>query len=116
MSGLAALEVDHSGEVPVVRVSGEVDASNADDLRDALLRAVSNQHRGLVVDLSETSYLDSAGIQLLFDVAERLRVRQLELRVVALPESFVADVLRVTRLEQRVGVDSRLGEAVNALR
>jgi anti-sigma B factor antagonist len=116
MSELVALEVDRRQGVPVVHVSGEVDASNADDLRDAVLRSVSNQDRGLVVNLSETGYLDSSGIQLLFEAAERLRDRQLELRVVVPPDSFVADVLRVTRLEQRVGVDAALDDAVDALR
>jgi anti-anti-sigma factor len=116
MSGLVALQVDQRQGVPVVRASGEIDASNADDLRDAVLRSVSNQDRGLVVDLSEAGYLDSSGIQLLFEAAERLRDRQLELRVVVPPDSFVADVVRVTRLEQRVGVDATLGDAVDALR
>ena len=115
MSALAALEVDRRQGVPVVQVSGEIDASNADELRDAVLRTVSNQDRGLVVDLSETGYLDSSGIQLLFNAAERLRARQLELRVVVPAESFVADVLRVTRLEHRVGVDATLGDALDAL-
>jgi anti-anti-sigma factor len=115
MSALVGLEVDQRQGVPVVHVSGEIDASNVDDLRDALLRSVSNQDRGLVVDLSETGYLDSSGIQLLFDAAERLRARQLELRVVVPADSFVADVLRVIRLEGRVGVDATLGDAVDAL-
>ena len=37
-----------------------------------MLTAVENQDVGLVIDLSDVSYMDSAGVNLLFDVAERL--------------------------------------------
>lgn len=115
MSELAAIEIEERDSVPVARISGEIDASNAVEIHEALVRAVSDQARGLVVDLTETSYLDSSGVQLLFDTAERLEGRELKFRVVVSPGSFIADVLAVTRLEETVAIDGTVSEAVDAL-
>lgn len=52
------------GAVTVIRVRGEIDLANARTLEDALNQAV---HVALpvVVDLRETSYIDSTGLHLL---------------------------------------------------
>ena len=115
MNRLARLEVDDGQGVPVARVVGEMDASNVQEVGRGLLEAVSNQAHGLVIDLSETSYLDSAGVHLLFDTAERLRRRQIKLHLVAPPESFVTDVLRVTSLPDGVEMYETIEEAMGAI-
>jgi anti-sigma B factor antagonist len=88
MSDLARLSVETRGDVELARVAGEVDASNVSDLSQELLEAVSNHSRAVVLDLSETSYIDSSGISLIFDAAARLRNRRQELRLVVPPRSF----------------------------
>ena len=67
-------------EVRVVAVEGDVDISRAPVLREELRRSVDNHDLGLVVDLSETRYLDSAGVNVLFELAEDLTERQLGVR------------------------------------
>ena len=64
---------DLSGPVPVARVAGEVDLANATRLRQELLALVTDEAVGLVVDVTEVPYADSAGIKVLFDVARDLR-------------------------------------------
>ena len=66
MNPLARVEVQWHGDTPVAAVDGEVDASNVSDVAAALRQLVTNRSNELVVDLSPTSYLDSAGINLLF--------------------------------------------------
>ena len=56
----------------LARLSGELDLAQAHALRDRLLAAVENQDLGLVIDLSDATYVDSAGVNLLFELAERL--------------------------------------------
>jgi len=58
------MEDEWHGDVPVARIAGEVDASNVDDVRNRLRSLLTNRSVSLVVDLSATSYLDSAGIVL----------------------------------------------------
>jgi anti-sigma B factor antagonist/stage II sporulation protein AA (anti-sigma F factor antagonist) len=79
--GSVAIDDGHD-DVVVARLSGEIDLSNASPVGDALSGAVPNRALGLVLDLSGTSYLDSSGVSLVFDLADRLRRRQQQLRLV----------------------------------
>ena len=63
---LADLSIETRGPVLVARLRGEVDMSNAGQLRDELNAATRNDALGLVLDLSEVEYLDSAGIHLIY--------------------------------------------------
>lgn len=58
---------------PVLTVVGEIDMSNADEFRAAIVDAVVDGHR-LTVDLTAVEYLDSAALAALFAHVDRLRV------------------------------------------
>jgi anti-sigma B factor antagonist len=115
MADLARLSVETRGDVELARVAGEVDASNVAEISEELLGAVSNQARAVVLDLSQTSYIDSSGISLIFDAAARLRNRQQELRLVVTPSSFVGEVLAAVSMERSVAIDPALDDALRAV-
>ena len=115
MPDLARLSVETQGDVELARVAGEVDASNVDDLTRQLLDAVSNQTRSVILDLSETSYIDSSGISLIFDTAARMKNRRQQLRLVVLPKSFVSEVLAAVSMADSVPIDPALAEARRAV-
>ena len=100
MSTLARIEDEWHGDVPVARIAGEVDASNVDDVRNRLRSLLTNRSVSLVVDLSATSYLDSAGINLLFALGDEMRTRQQTLRLVVAPASSIARMLAITSLDR----------------
>ena len=110
MSELARVEVEHRGEVCLVHIRGEVDISNARELTAAVEVAIPNGHPLVAIDLTETTYLDSAGVQLLFVLADRLRVRRHELRVIVPTESPIRAVLELTSLPKLVRLAARLDE------
>lgn len=85
-------------EVRVVAVEGDVDISRAPVLRQELRRSVDNHDLGLVVDLSETRYLDSAGVNVLFELAEDLTERQLAFAVVVPEGGLVERVVMLVDL------------------
>ena len=60
--------------IPVVTAAGEIDMSNAARFADALGAAAPNGGQ-FAVDLTEVEYLDSAGINVLFTYAPRIRPR-----------------------------------------
>jgi anti-anti-sigma factor len=97
---LADVRVVWHGETPVAAVHGEVDASNIGQIAAALRSAVTNRSSELVVDLTSTKYLDSAGINLLFAFGEEMRGRQLVLRLVVSPTSPIARMLTITSLDK----------------
>ena len=83
MNELGSLAIDDGhGDVVVARLTGEVDLSNAAAVGAELAAAVPNHALGLVLDLVGTSYLDSSGVSLVFDLSDRLRKRQQQLRLV----------------------------------
>ncbi len=116
MNLLADILMDQHDGVPVARIRGEVDVSNADALGQQLQAAVPNSALGLVLDLAETTYFDSSGVRLLFDLGERLRHRQQALRVVVSEGSFLADLLETINFTVFAPVDASVAEAVTALR
>jgi anti-anti-sigma factor len=112
---LAELTMDPRGPVLVARVVGEVDLSNVEDIRTALVDAVEHDTECLVLDLTETSYLDSTGVRLLFELAERLHGRRQELRLVVDDDALVHRVIVLTQLDQRVPLDATVAAAIGAL-
>jgi anti-anti-sigma factor len=100
MIPLAELRVSEHGEAVVAAIVGEVDASNSGELAAGLREAVNNRSTRLVIDLSPTRYLDSAGINLLFNLAEELRAHQVALALVVEPGSSVQRMLDLTGLDK----------------
>lgn len=98
MSDLARVEGEQQGTLCLVRVHGEIDLSNAHEVSSAIGVAMGQEARGLVVDLSDITYLDSAGVALLLRLAERLRARRRQLHLVVPRGSPVRRVLDFTGL------------------
>ncbi len=116
MNLLAQVTEERHGDVAVTRVSGEVDASNARWLEDRLRAPLTNQLDALVVDLTATTYVDSAGIALLFGLATELRQHQQELRLVVAEDSPIARMVRlVGPLRRRADPHSPRGGARGAV-
>lgn len=90
------VQFDHrdGGSMPVVAVAGEIDLANAAALRDAIEDGAGDTG-SVVVDLTGVRFLGSAGVRVLFDCAQRLRVE-----LVVPPEGIVAPVVRVSGLAQ----------------
>jgi anti-anti-sigma factor len=113
---IADLTIERIDGVPVARISGEIDTSNARALGDSIAGSIGNDAPGVVVDLTDTSYLDSAGVNLLFDLARRLKRRHQELRVVRPTASFVEEVLEVVSINDAAPTNETVGNAIAALR
>jgi anti-anti-sigma factor len=113
---LATLDVELRGNTAVARLAGEVDVSNARGLAAQLKESVPNTALALVLDLSETTYLDSSGVHLIFDVAGALRRRQPVLQLVVPPETFVADITHAVGLSGTARTSATLDEALEAAR
>ncbi len=57
--------------VPFIRVVGELDLSNADQLDAAIERATAERPEGIVIDLSGVTFMDSTGLHALFKARKR---------------------------------------------
>ncbi len=108
MNPLARLTLDERDGVKVARISGEVDIANASTLESEIADGVSNAAHGLVIDLTDTEYFDSAGIRMLFELRKRLTGRRQSLRVVVPRESVIITALLVTEVDQIIPLDETL--------
>jgi anti-anti-sigma factor len=102
MSELASIQAERRGSDLVVHITGEIDISNAREVSSALEEAVPNGTPAIVVDLSQVTYLDSAGVKLLMHLADRLRLRRRELRLVVPDDAPIRAVLELTGLLRMV--------------
>jgi anti-anti-sigma factor len=112
---LGQVEID-GDDVVIARISGEVDLSNAAAVGEQLAGAVPNTALGLVVDLTATAYLDSSGVHLVFDLADRLRQRQQQMRIVAPEGAPVRRILRIVEMGGTVPVLAAVDAAVADVR
>jgi anti-anti-sigma factor len=112
LDGLARIEIEASDPI-VARIVGEVDLSNVAEVRRRLTEAVPNSARGLVVDLTAATHLDSSGVHLLFGLAQALEVRQQEICVVAPRTALSSRVLFITGFDRIVPVKDTVEQAID---
>jgi anti-anti-sigma factor len=111
---MIALQVEHFDQVPVARLPTDVDAANVTMLADRLAASVGQQARDLVVDLTQTRYLDSTGIEMLFRLSQRLSQRGANLHVVIAPHSPLVRLAEIVSLPSAAPVYGNVAEAVKA--
>jgi len=102
MGPVEELEFEPLGEAVLAHLKGEVDLANARSVRDRLLEAVPNTATGLVLDLTATHHLDSSGVRVLFELAERLENRRQKLEIVIPDDAPVKRVLLLTEIDRVV--------------
>lgn len=84
-------------------VTGEVDVSNASELRDALDGAFASEASEVEVDFSDVTYIDSTGIGVLVGAAHRAQEAGRTF-VVARPQRNVARVLSLLGVSEELNV------------
>jgi anti-anti-sigma factor len=112
VSELARIDAEHRGKLCVIRLHGEVDISNDREVLAAIETAVPHSALRLIMDLTHTTYLDSAGLALLLRLAQRLQARRQQMRIVAPLGSPVRTVLELTGMLGVIPVEGRLEDAV----
>jgi anti-anti-sigma factor len=103
-----------SGQTAVVTAAGDVDLTNAEGLRDALLTALNAGARGLVVDMTATTFLDSAGVTALVRASRRATATEATVRL-AVAASPVLRVLSLVGIDQLIQVHPSVTDAVASL-
>ena len=101
---IANLRVEHHDGMPVGFLQGDVDAANAARVAEELMAAVTNRAPALIVVLSDTRYLDSAGINLFFRLREQLQARRQRLDLVLDPSAHLRRVLELSGVQTTIPV------------
>lgn len=115
MSELGRVSIERRDDILVGTVDGELDLSNAEQVREALTAAVDDDDTALVLDLSPTTYFDSAGVRLVFQLADDLRARRRGLALVLGDNQIVQRVASLSGIGDHVACHPTVAAAMKAL-
>jgi len=116
MTAAAQVDVKRIESVVVASILGEVDLTNAAEVVDDLLAAVTNDAVGLVIDVSATRYLDSTGVGALFEAVRRVHGRGQSMALVAHATAPTRRLLGITGIDNVVPIADTVDDAVAAVR
>jgi anti-sigma B factor antagonist len=112
---LADISTELLDGVLVARLEGELDMSNAAELGSVITGRMTNDALGLVLDFTKVSYMDSTGVNVLFQLRESLARRGQELRLVLPADSPIGKVISIVGLPEVIGVTATLDEALGGI-
>ena len=94
-------KVETSAEDGSLRItlSGEIDLANAAVVEDEIRAAVSNQPTTVSVDLTDLTYMDSAGIRILFVLASWLQAQRIVLELIVPLDSPTRRIVELSGFE-----------------
>ena len=98
----------------VVAVRGEIDLFTAPELKQKLTDAIEGGKSRIVVDLTDTTFLDSTALGVLIGAVKRLRSRDGALVIVNVDQN-IAKTFEITGLDQIFTILSTRDDAIAAL-
>jgi anti-anti-sigma factor len=111
---VSTVELERIEGITIARIHEDVDAANANIVKRELGDALGPDATGLVVDLSDTRYVDSAGIDMMLRLSERLEHRRAKLVLLVPEASQLRRLFAIVGLPAAVAVRSDLPGALDA--
>jgi anti-sigma B factor antagonist len=106
------LGVEAVGQAWVVRLGGELDLYNANQVRDALGEACNDSPERVVVDLGEVEFIDSTALAVLIEARTKLENRRAFM--LAAPGLETRRALQISGLDRHFAVHETVPEALAA--
>jgi anti-anti-sigma factor len=103
------LGVDEVDGAIVVRLGGELDLYNAEQVRAALAGAIAREPARLVIDVTQVEFLDSTALSVLVEARRKLSAGQLRL---AGPPPDTRRALEVSGLDRHLNVHDTVDDAL----
>ena len=111
---MAEVRIEREEKTVVAALTGEVDMSNAATVRLQIAESVTPDDDALVVDLSDLSFIDSAGLHTLIELGTVLDERRQHLLLCLPPGSTIRRALDIIGLPRANSIHSDQGEAMEA--
>jgi anti-sigma B factor antagonist len=109
------LQIEQHGALTIATMPADVDLASSAEIGERLATGVDKQARTLVLDLSETSYVDSAGLDMLLRLGGLLRQGRRELVLVVPSGSPLRRFFEIVMLPPTVQLHEDLHEAMDEL-
>lgn len=82
-----------------VKLTGEVDIYNANDLKENLINLLQENETDIKLDCKELEYIDSTGLGILIGILKRLKNIEKNI-IITNPKSNISKLLKITGLDQ----------------
>jgi anti-sigma B factor antagonist len=93
-----SFSLERMDDIAIVTVDGQLVVTNRQEFKQAILDAVEQGARLVVVDFTTSGYIDSSGLGALVSLSRRLRESGGDLRLVGLNEDL-RTLFELTRLD-----------------
>lgn len=94
---------DRINDVVIAEVRGSVDGTNATEFETALSDAVSENDRGMIIDLGQLTYISSAGLRVILLTAKAMRRHKGKLAMCSL-QTPIGDVFNISGFDKIIPV------------
>lgn len=111
---MADVRLSREGSVAMIGLLGEIDLSNVAEVRREIFGFIENSDVSAIVDLSGLAFIDSAGLGMLFELADVLDERRQHLLLVSPPGSQPRRTVDVVGLDSRLGIFDSVHQAIEA--
>jgi anti-sigma B factor antagonist len=108
-----SFSLDRTGSTLIVDFEGQLVVTNRQEFKQAVLDAIEEGARLVVVDFTRTGYIDSSGLGALVSLAKRVRDLQGDLRLAGLNTDLRA-LFELTRLDALFPLHATRGDALAA--
>ncbi len=109
---MSLLDTERVDGVAIVRVHEDIDAANAARIQQQLAEALGTDALSLIVDLGDARYVDSAGIDMLLRLSDRLDHRRAKLLLVIPDDSQLKRLAAIVGLPDAIATHSTLPAAI----
>ncbi len=100
-----------AGDAYVISLAGEVDLYTAPEFKQQLLEVISQGGRNVIVDFSDTTFIDSTTLGVLVGGVKRLRTNDGQLSLVC-SDRNITKIFEITGLDRVFSIYSTRSDAV----
>jgi anti-sigma B factor antagonist len=101
--------------VPIVSVSGRIDATTSKDLESMLNDLIDQNKSEIVLDLEGVTYISSVGLRVLLAAQKKVRPKKGGVKLVSL-QPFVREVFEMTGFNRLFTIHSNQSEALGGIK
>lgn len=107
------IQTQNYNDVTVIELQGELDGDVCDSLKDTVTSTVAGSRTRIVLDMSNVTFIDSLGLELLLWVRHYCRQNKSQLKLAGLDEN-TEKILEITGLQGEFDRHTELAEAVRS--
>ena len=110
-----AVETERQGDTLIAKTDGRVDGANAREFQTALEAAIGDSERAVILDMTELSYISSAGLRVILLTAKTLQNQNAKFAVCSL-SGPIREVFEISGFDKIISIHATQADALAAFK